>query len=82
MIRIPNAFPTSLAGFFLAVSLGFAEEGEDSANEIAKSLANPNTPLATLNFKNQFRFFRGDLPGAADVFGAEWHQKLLAWCFE
>jgi hypothetical protein len=35
-----------------------------SADEIAKELANPNTPLATLNFKFQFRGFQGDLPKA------------------
>ena len=40
-----------------------------SAEEIAKELANPNTPLASLNFKNQFRWFEGDLPGADDEFG-------------
>ena len=39
---------------------------EKTADEIAKELANPNTPLATLNFKNQFRFFDGALPGAED----------------
>ena len=35
-----------------------------SAEEAAKELANPNTALATLNFKNQIRFFDGDLPDA------------------
>jgi len=43
-----------------------AEEGGASADEIAKELANPNTPLASLNFKNQFRFFDGNLPNASD----------------
>lgn len=37
-----------------------------SANEVAKELANPNTPLATLTLKTQYRSFDGDLPGAAD----------------
>jgi hypothetical protein len=41
-----------------------AEEGKKSADEIAKSLANPNTPLASLNFKFQLRSYEGDLPGA------------------
>lgn len=40
-----------------------------SADEVAKSLANPNTPLATLNFKLQYRSFDGDLPGANDESG-------------
>jgi len=37
-----------------------------SADELAKSLANPNTPLASQNFKLQYRTFEGDLPGADD----------------
>jgi len=40
-----------------------------SAEELAKSLANPNTPLASQNFKLQFRTFEGDLPGADDESG-------------
>jgi hypothetical protein len=53
----------------LVLSLGMAslEAQEDdgaSAEEIAQQLANPNTPLASLNFKLQFREFEGDLPGA------------------
>ena len=39
----------------------------ESADEVAKKLANPNTPLATLNTKFQFRTYEGDLPGADDV---------------
>jgi hypothetical protein len=35
-----------------------------SADEIAAELANPNTPLASLTFKLQFRGFTGDLPNA------------------
>ncbi len=41
-----------------------AEEQEKSSEEVARELANPNTPLASLNFKNQFRLFDGDFPGA------------------
>jgi len=40
-----------------------------SADEIAKKLANPNTPLASLNFKLQYRTFEGDLPNADDQEG-------------
>ena len=40
-----------------------------SANEIAAELANPNTPMATLTFKLQYRQFDGDLPGAAEQTG-------------
>jgi hypothetical protein len=35
-----------------------------SADEIAAELANPNTAVASLTFKNQFRWFEGDLPDA------------------
>ncbi len=35
-----------------------------SAAEIAAELANPNTPLATLTLKYQFRSFEGSLPNA------------------
>lgn len=41
-----------------------AEEKALTAEEAAKELANPNTPLASFNFKNQFRLFDGDLPNA------------------
>jgi len=37
-----------------------------SAAEIAAELSNPNTSVATLTFKNQFRWFEGDLADADD----------------
>ena len=49
------------------------EDEGNSAAEIAKELANPNTPLSSLNFKHQFRFYDGDLPGAGD----EWNYSLI-----
>lgn len=39
---------------------------EKSADEMAKELANPNNSLASLTFKNQYRWYTGDLPGAND----------------
>jgi len=64
---------TASALIWLATStslVAFAAEQEASAklsaDEIAKSLADPNTPLATLNFKLQYRTYEGDLPGADD----------------
>ena len=42
---------------------------EESAEEVAKELANPNTPLASLNFKFQYRSFEGDLSDADDQSG-------------
>jgi hypothetical protein len=50
-------------------SLGSAAEEAHhgkSADEIAKELANPNNSLASLTFKNQYRWYKGDLPGADD----------------
>jgi hypothetical protein len=35
-----------------------------SADEIARELANPNNSLASLTFKNQYRWYDGSLPGA------------------
>lgn len=37
---------------------------DKSADEIARELANPNNSLASLTFKNQYRFYEGSLPGA------------------
>lgn len=55
-----------------ATSLTFAAEpaaenstGQaKSADEIARELANPNNSLASLAFKNQYRWYTGDLPNA------------------
>ena len=47
-------------------STGEKPVGSESANEVARELANPNTPLASLTLKNQITFFEGDLPGADD----------------
>jgi hypothetical protein len=44
-----------------------------SAAELAAELSNPNTAVATLTFKNQFRWFEGDLPDADD----QWSYTLL-----
>ena len=49
-------------------SLGAAQEAHEgkSSAEIAKELANPVGSLANLTFKNQYRWYKGDLPGADD----------------
>lgn len=64
---------------FCLTPLGFAqEESTDeqekqahkeahhgkSADELAKELNNPNNDIAKLTFKNQYRWYKGDLPGA------------------
>jgi hypothetical protein len=51
---------------------GIDDEGgpaTPSASELAAELSNPNTAVATLNFKNQFRSYTGTLPGADDQSG-------------
>ena len=37
-----------------------------SAEEVAAELANPNTAMASMNFKNQFKTYSGDLPNALE----------------
>jgi hypothetical protein len=60
---------TVLAACPLVLVSAVAQGSGPSAEEVARELANPNTPLASLNFKNQFRWFDGDLPGADGEFG-------------
>ena len=38
----------------------------NSTDQVTKDLANSNSSLANLTFKNQFRWFKGDLPRADD----------------
>jgi hypothetical protein len=40
--------------------------GSLSADKLSRELSNPNTPLASLNFKQIYTSFKGDLPGASD----------------
>ena len=57
----------AIACVLLLAAASVAHAQEDSAptsDDVARELANPNTALATLTFKNQFRAFSGDLPGA------------------
>ena len=37
-----------------------------SADELSKELSNPNSPLASLAFKQTYTAYKGDLPGAGD----------------
>lgn len=56
-----------LSSAILLISLtSSALAQEKSADEVARELANPNNSLASLNFKNQYRWYKGDLPGAGD----------------
>ena len=50
----------------LLPGITLAQEQEQSIDEIAKELANPNTSVASLTFKLQYRTFEGDLGDADD----------------
>jgi len=57
----------SVIALLLSVSVASAvESSTPSKEEIAKELANPNTPLASLKFQTQYFSFDGDLPLADD----------------
>jgi len=49
----------------LALPLLAAAQGK-SADDVARELTNPNNDLAKLTFKNQYRWYTGDLPNADD----------------
>ena len=64
MDSVKTVSPALLA-ICLIGNLAGAQEGEaPTADDVAKALANPNTPLASLKFNNQFRGFEGSLPDA------------------
>ena len=74
-MRSNNPFAAFTA--FLAIALVVpasspAQEATKSADELAKELANPNTPLATMRLKNLYTFYQGDLPGAGSQTGFSW----------
>lgn len=50
--------------FALCLAVGVVCAEEKSVDEVARELANPNASLATLRFKNQVRWYKGDLPEA------------------
>jgi len=64
----PGALLPSMAGALLLSFGMFAAPGhaaeEKTADEIARELTNPNNDLAKLTFKNQYRWYTGDLPDA------------------
>ncbi|RLQ20523.1 hypothetical protein DWB85_17005 [Seongchinamella sediminis] len=54
-----------LAGLAFALTgSGLSAQEEQSNEEIARELANPNTTLGTLNFNLDYTSYKGDLPGA------------------
>ncbi|MDF2233159.1 hypothetical protein P2H44_11410 [Albimonas sp. CAU 1670] len=55
------------AAISLTATMAYAQEQPappKSTDEVARELANPNNSLASLTFKNQYRWYTGDLPGA------------------
>jgi len=69
--RFGRLLPAILAIGLAVPSMTWAAEAHEgkSDEEIARELANPNNSLASLQFKNQYRWFKGDLPGADDEGG-------------
>jgi len=71
-VRVPAYFPAGrlITACILLITVVLfsvpAGAEEKSADEIARELANPNNSLASLTFKNQYRWYTGDLPGADD----------------
>ncbi len=53
----------------LAVMVIYAGAEDQSANKIARELANPNTVLTSLKFKTQYSVYKGTLPNADDQNG-------------
>lgn len=63
------------AGPALAQESPSGPQKELSADDVAKELANPNTPLASLTLKTQYRTYTGDLRGAD-------HQDNFSFLFQ
>ena len=61
-----NTIPPNDFDHYVLLNEVVQAESAEALDEIAKELANPNTPLTSLKFKNQFRTYSGDLSGAAD----------------
>jgi len=66
LLFYPLFFPLiSVVTLLLVVMFsGQAGAQEKSTDEVARELANPNNSLASLTFKNQYRWYKGDLPNA------------------
>ena len=61
--RLPMRFPLAVLGQATTVQ---GETGSQSADAVARELANPDASLATLTLKNQYRLYTGDLPQTHD----------------
>ncbi len=67
-LRILKSITLAILLVLSSVTLVHSNDGKGgaSAAELAAELSNPNSAVATLTFKNQFRWFEGDLPDAGD----------------
>lgn len=71
--KLASRKPWAASGFLIVViglactpPAGAQDAHKDlSSDEVARQLANPNNSLASLTFKNQYRWYDGSLPGAA-----------------
>ncbi|MBA4419411.1 MAG: hypothetical protein C0392_16125 [Syntrophus sp. (in: bacteria)] len=65
---LAHAIAVLIIVFGLIVETTYAEQSistsEMSTTEIARHLANPNSPLASLTMKNQYTLYKGSLPRA------------------
>jgi len=67
IILLPLLFVTLLLSLPAAAEDNTLETKKElSVDEVARELANPNTPLASLTLKNQYRLYTGDLLHAND----------------
>jgi len=67
---VSSSFLSLITALVLLLAVGWlsspAGAEEKSVDEVARELANPNNSLASLTFKNQYRWYKGDLPKADD----------------
>lgn len=56
----------AISAIVMIAGLRVAFAQDKSTDQIARELANPNNSLASLTFKNQYRWYTGDLPSADD----------------
>jgi hypothetical protein len=62
----PLLFALIVSGISSLAVAADTEGKAKSADDVARELANPNSSLATLTVKSQYRWYTGDLPGADD----------------
>jgi hypothetical protein len=56
---------TLIMTMIMALTVGLANAQEKTADEIARELANPATPMSSIGNHLEYRAYKGDLPGAS-----------------